>query len=64
MGGMLALEWAYYGPGVVRAIVPIATSSQHSAWGISWGEAQRQSIYADDKYGRGYLPSRSKVDKG
>jgi homoserine O-acetyltransferase len=50
-GGMLVLEWAYFGKDYVRAIVPIATSSQHSAWGISWGEAQRQSIYSDPKYG-------------
>ena len=51
MGGMLVLEWAYFGKDYVRAIVPIATSSRHSAWGISWGEAQRQSIYSDPKYG-------------
>ncbi|KAI0406234.1 homoserine O-acetyltransferase [Xylaria palmicola] len=54
MGGMLVLEWAYFGKDYVRCIVPIATSSQHSAWGISWGEAQRQSIYADPKYQDGY----------
>lgn len=44
------LEWAYLKKEYVRCIVPIATSSRHSAWGISWGEAQRQSIYADPKY--------------
>lgn len=54
MGGMLVLEWAYFGKNYVRTIVPIATSSRHSAWGISWGEAQRQSIYADPKYDDGY----------
>ncbi|RYO92907.1 hypothetical protein DL762_001398 [Monosporascus cannonballus] len=54
MGGMLALEWAYFGKDYVRCVVPIATSSRHSAWGISWGEAQRQSIYADPKYDDGY----------
>ena len=54
MGGMLALEYAYFGPEYVRTIVPIATSSRHSAWGISWGEAQRQSIYCDPKYDDGY----------
>jgi len=48
------LEWAYFGKDYVRCIVPIATSSRHSAWGISWGEAQRQSIYADPKYDDGY----------
>lgn len=56
MGGMLVLEWAYFGKDCVRSIVPIATSSRHSAWGISWGEAQRQSIYADPKYDDGYYP--------
>ena len=56
MGGMLVLEYAYFGPSYVRAIVPIATSSRHSAWGISWGEAQRQSIYCDPKYEDGYYP--------
>ena len=54
MGGMLTLEYAYFGPQYVRSIVPIATSSRHSAWGISWGEAQRQSIYCDPKYEDGY----------
>ena len=54
MGGMLTLEYAYFGKDYVRAIVPIATSSRHSAWGISWGEQQRQSIYTDPKYEDGY----------
>jgi len=38
----------------VRTIIPIATSARYSAWGISWGEAQRQSIYSDPKYDDGY----------
>jgi homoserine O-acetyltransferase len=54
LGGMFVLEWAYLGKDYVRCIVPIATSSRHSAWCISWGEAQRQSIYADPKYEDGY----------
>lgn len=53
---MFVLEWAYFGQPYVRCIVPIATSSRHSAWCISWGEAQRQSIYADPKYDDGYYP--------
>ncbi|EFQ30998.1 homoserine O-acetyltransferase [Colletotrichum graminicola M1.001] len=56
LGGMFVLEWAYLGKEYIRCIVPIATSSRHSAWGISWGEAQRQSIYADPKYDDGYYP--------
>lgn len=56
MGGMLVLEYAYFGPDYVRTIVPLATCAVHSAWGISWGEAQRQSIYSDPKYEDGYYP--------
>ncbi|KAJ5908394.1 Homoserine O-acetyltransferase [Penicillium taxi] len=56
MGGMLTLEYAYFGKDYVRCIVPIATSARHSAWCISWGEAQRQSIYCDPKYDDGYYP--------
>ncbi|KAF7716488.1 Homoserine O-acetyltransferase [Penicillium ucsense] len=56
MGGMLTLEWSFFGKNYVRAIVPIATSARHSAWCISWGEAQRQSIYSDPKYDDGYYP--------
>lgn len=55
MGGMLVLEFAYFGKDYVKSIVPIATSARYSAWGISWGEAQRQSIYSDPKYDDGYF---------
>ncbi|CAG8521406.1 9783_t:CDS:2 [Paraglomus brasilianum] len=54
MGGMQVLEWAFFGPDYVCNIVPIATSARHSAWCISWGEAQRQAIYSDPKYLDGY----------
>ncbi|KAI4605544.1 hypothetical protein J4E80_010606 [Alternaria sp. BMP 0032] len=54
MGGMLVLEFAYFGKDYVKTIIPIATSARYSAWGISWGEAQRQSIYSDPKYDDGY----------
>ncbi|KAF3917004.1 hypothetical protein ABW21_db0203174 [Orbilia brochopaga] len=53
LGGMVCLEWAYFGD-FVRNIVPLATSARHSAWGISWGEAQRQCIYSDPNYDDGY----------
>ncbi|KAH7125481.1 Alpha/Beta hydrolase protein [Dendryphion nanum] len=56
MGGMLVLEFAYFGTDYVKAIIPMATSARYSAWGISWGEAQRQSIYSDPKYDDGYYP--------
>ncbi|WOO81115.1 Homoserine O-acetyltransferase [Vanrija pseudolonga] len=55
MGGITTLEWPLNTPpGFVKAIVPLATSARHSAWCISWGEAQRQSIYSDPDYKDGY----------
>jgi len=55
MGGMAVLEWPLCTPrGYIRHIIPIATSARHSAWCISWGEAQRQSIYSDPNYEDGY----------
>jgi homoserine O-acetyltransferase len=47
LGGMQALEWAVMFPEVVRAVVPIAASAQHSAWAIAWNYAARQAIYSD-----------------
>jgi homoserine O-acetyltransferase len=55
MGGMTVLEYPLNTPpGFVKAIIPLATSARHSAWCISWGEAQRQSIYSDPEYKDGY----------
>ena len=66
MGGMTTLEYPLNTPpGFVRHIVPLATSARHSAWCISWGEAQRQSIYSDPEYRDGYyyeLTSSPTVD--
>lgn len=57
MGGMLALEWTFVDDGkFVKNLVAMATSAKHSAWCISWGEAQRQCIYSDPKYNDGYYP--------
>ncbi|VEU22677.1 DEKNAAC103756 [Brettanomyces naardenensis] len=59
MGGMLVLEWMFQkktdsDDKYVKSAVALATSARHSAWCISWGEAQRQCIYSDPKYKDGY----------
>lgn len=65
MGGMAVLEWPLATPpNYVRNIAPIATSPRHSAWGISWGEAQRQSIYSDPRYEDGYYDPETPPDTG
>ena len=47
LGGMQALEWAFYGKDYVRGIVPVGVGGRHSPWCVAWSEAQRQAIYAD-----------------
>jgi len=65
MGGMAVLEWPLCTPpGFVRHIIPLATSARHSAWCISWGEAQRQSIYSDPDYEDGYYPGGKQPHTG
>ncbi|KAJ3119377.1 homoserine O- acetyltransferase [Nowakowskiella sp. JEL0407] len=64
MGGMQALEWAFFGKVYVKNIIPIATSARHSAWGISWGEAQRQAIYSDPNYENGYYTADKLPHRG
>ncbi|OCH95455.1 homoserine O-acetyltransferase [Obba rivulosa] len=59
MGGMAVLEWPLCTPpGYVRHIIPIATAARHSAWCISWGEAQRQAIYSDPGYEDGFYTAQ------
>lgn len=53
MGGMQALEWAFYGS-FVRSIIPVAVGGRHSSWCIGFSEAQRQAIYADPKWNGGH----------
>ncbi|KAJ1723497.1 homoserine O- acetyltransferase [Coemansia erecta] len=64
LGGMQCLEWGMFGADYVRVIVPIATCGKHSAWGISWGEAQRQAIYSDPNYCDGHYTPEKKPDHG
>ncbi|KAH7392853.1 Alpha/Beta hydrolase protein [Pyrenochaeta sp. MPI-SDFR-AT-0127] len=55
MGGMHTLEWPLCtSQGYIKTIVAIATSTYQGAWGISWGETQRQAIYADSAYKNGW----------
>lgn len=54
LGGMQVLEWALLYPQRLEAIAPIAVSGRHSAWCIGLSEAQRQAIYADPSWQKGY----------
>ena len=47
MGGMQVLEWAVAYPEAVACVIPIATTSRHSAQQIAFNEVGRQAIMAD-----------------
>lgn len=53
MGGMQALEWAVSYPDHVQAVIPIATSSFHSAQNIAFNEVGRQAIFSDPDWRNG-----------
>jgi homoserine O-acetyltransferase len=53
MGGMQVLEWAVRYPDMVRAAVPLATTTKHSALAIAFNEVARQAIMADPKWNGG-----------
>ncbi|KAJ3055746.1 homoserine O- acetyltransferase [Rhizoclosmatium hyalinum] len=61
---MQALEWCFFGDEYVKNVSAIATSGRHSAWCISWGEAQRQTIYSDPNYQDGYYSPQNPPKQG
>lgn len=65
MGGMAALEWPLCTPtGYIKNIVPVATSADHSAWGISWALTQKQCIYADANFRDGCYDIQNQPEAG
>lgn len=50
MGGQQVLEWSLLQPGFAERICVLATNARHSAWGISFNEAQRMAIEADPSW--------------
>lgn len=62
MGGLQALEWALMDVERVQALGVIAASARHSAWCLSWSEAQRMSLRADSAFcGGNYSPDNPPI---
>ena len=53
MGGMQALAWSVLYPDAVASVIPIASTSQHSAQQIAFNEVGRQSIMSDPDWNEG-----------
>ncbi|MGE4556192.1 MAG: homoserine O-acetyltransferase [Desulfovibrionaceae bacterium] len=53
LGGMQVLEWTVRFPEMVRAAIPLATTTKHSALAIAFNEVARQAIMADPKWSNG-----------
>jgi homoserine O-acetyltransferase len=53
IGGMQVLEWAVRFPDMVRAAIPLASTTKHSALAIAFNEVARQAIMADPKWRSG-----------
>ncbi len=64
VGGMQVSEWAIRYPEMMKAAIPLATTSRHSALAIAFNEIGRQAIMADPNFNRGNYYAGPKPDLG
>jgi homoserine O-acetyltransferase len=64
VGGMQVLEWAVRYPDMVKAAIPLATTTRHSALAIAFNEVARQAIMADPNWNNGHYYGGQKPDMG
>ncbi|NOX33121.1 MAG: homoserine O-acetyltransferase [Deltaproteobacteria bacterium] len=64
VGGMQALEWCTRFPDMVKSVIPLATTTRHSALAIAFNEVARQAIMADPNWNKGHYYSGKKPDMG
>ncbi len=64
MGGMQALEWSVRFPEMVRSVIAIATTTQHSAMAIAFNEVARQAIMSDPNWNNGNYYGKKPPEHG
>jgi homoserine O-acetyltransferase len=64
VGGMQALEWSVRYPSMVRACIPLATTTHHSALAIAFNEIGRQAVMSDPNFNKGDYYSGPRPDLG
>ena len=64
VGGMQALEWSVRYPEQVRACIPLATTSHHSALAIAFNEIGRQAVMSDPHFNKGDYYGGPRPDLG
>ena len=64
IGGMQVLEWCVRYPQMVKAAIPLASTTRHSALAIAFNEVARQAIMADPKWNNGEYYFGPKPDLG
>ena len=64
IGGMQVLEWCVRYPEMVRAAIPLATTTKHSALAIAFNEVARQAIMADPNWNGGDYYEGERPDTG
>jgi len=64
MGGMQALEWSVRFPDMIRSVIAIATTTQHSAMAIAFNEVARQAIMSDPNWNNGNYYGKTPPEHG
>ena len=64
IGGMQVLEWAISYPEMVASIIPLATTTRHSALAIAFNEIGRQAIMSDPHFNKGDYYDGPRPDLG
>ncbi len=64
VGGMQVLTWSVRFPEMVKAAIPLATTTRHSALAIAFNEVARQAIMADPNWRNGRYYQGTRPDLG